>query len=203
VVGRLVARKLGYRFLDTGLMYRAVTWAALQRRISMGNKKALTRLAQEAEISVKPGSQGEQVFIDGEDVTAELRVETVENAVSLVARVPGVREALVAQQQAQARGGGMVMVGRDIGTVVLPHAPLKVFLQASVAERARRRHLEFQASGHQVEYATVLQELQERDRLDTQRAHSPLRPARDAHVMDTGGLTVDQVVRRVLALVRE
>ncbi|MFH1140533.1 MAG: (d)CMP kinase [Chloroflexota bacterium] len=203
-VGRLLAQKLGYRFLDTGAMYRAITWAALEAGVSPKDSHLLVSLAQEQRMELVFQQDGQAlVLVDGLDVAAHLREESVEESVSLVSQVPGVRDILVELQRRVAEEGRMVMAGRDIGTVVLPHAPLKVFLTASVAERARRRHAELQASGHGVPYQDVLEDLAKRDKLDSERMVAPLRPATDAYVVDTDGLTVEMVVGRILELVRQ
>lgn len=200
-VGRLLAQRLGYRFLDTGAMYRAVTWAALARGIDPQDEASLSRLAQSLAIEVVAADDGvERVLVQGRDAAQELRRPEVEQAVSLVARVAGVRQALVSKQRALAQEGSIVMVGRDIGTVVLPHADLKVFLLASVQERARRRHQELQTLGQKVKFRSVLRDLERRDLLDSQRSVAPLRPAPDARQLDTDGLTPEQVVERILAL---
>ena len=201
VVGRLLAQQLGLKFLDTGVMYRAVTWAALRREVPLDDAEALAGLARELSIELVPAPGEEQVRVDEQDVTDALRGVDVEGAVSLVAQAPGVREALVAKQRALAQGGAIVMVGRDIGTVVLPQATVKVFLQASISERARRRYEELRAEGKSVDYQAVEQEMERRDRLDTERAHSPLRPAPDALQVDTDKVPVEEVVEQIMALV--
>ena len=201
VVGRLLARRLGFRFLDTGVMYRAVTIAALERSVPLEDGEALTRLAEEIAIDVLETDAGHQVIVDGSDVTGRLRTPDVEHGASVVSQVPGVRKALVRKQRAMADSGRWVLVGRDIGTVVLPDADVKLFLEASVEERARRRYEEISARGGSVDPDVVRSELEERDRRDTQRAHSPLRAAADARRVVTDGLTVDQVVEHILTLV--
>lgn len=206
-IGRVLAAKLGYPFLDTGIMYRAVTWAALERRIALDDHEALTHLAESIAIEIrlpKAGSTGPAaIMVDGKDITSRLRQPSVEEAVSLVSRVAGVRDALVRLQRHIAGHQAIVMAGRDIGTVVLPGADLKVYLDASIEERARRRHQEFAAAGRDVTHEMVLEDLQRRDRIDSQRAVSPLRPAGDAVVINTEGIGQDEVLRRVLALVQE
>lgn len=201
-VGRLLAHELGYRFMDTGLMYRAVAWAALRRRVPMDDEEALTRLAQQLRTEVVEGPEGDRVSVDGVDATRELRGPAVDEASSQVSQVLGVRQVLVAQQQEMARAGSMVMVGRDIGTAVLPDAPVKLFLHASEAERAHRRHRELEAQGQVTSYEVVRRDIESRDRRDSERVHSPMRPAPDAHVFNTEGVSVDEVVRRVQILVR-
>ncbi len=203
-VGRLLARRLRYHFVDTGLMYRAVTWLALQGNANLDDASALTDLARHAGIELKPAPRragGSAVMADGQDITARLRTPRVERAVSIVSRVRGVRRALVRMQRRLARDGGVVMVGRDIGTVVLPRADVKVYLHASPEKRARRRCLELRQSGHGVSYTTVLKDIRRRDRLDSERAVSPLRQAPDARVVNTDGLTLEQVVDEILTLV--
>ncbi len=201
VVGKSLARCLGYRFVDTGNMYRAVTWAALERHIDPQNEAHLSSLAAALSFEVVPGREGkERLLVDGEDVTEWLREPSVEMWVSAVSAIAEVRRALVSAQRNLAKQGGVVMVGRDIGTVVLPDAKLKVFLTASPEERAQRRYLELQGSGKQAEYGQVLKELQQRDETDSRRAASPLRPAEDARILDTNGLNVDEVVERIISL---
>ena len=196
VVGQLVAGRLGHRFLDTGVMYRAVTWVALDRGVDLAKEKDLGELAMGVEMRL----DGERLLVDGRDVTEHLRAPEVEQAVSLVASVPKVREALVAQQRAIAREDPIVMVGRDIGTVVLPDAPIKVYLNASVGVRAQRRHRELQRDGVTVDYGQVEGELIRRDTIDSERADSPLRPAEDAVQIDTDDLEVQDVAQKVVDL---
>lgn len=200
VVGRLLAQRLGFRFLDTGAMYRAVTLAALRKGIDLADEEALTRLADSLELRLVPGDSGDRLLMDGEDVTDLLRQQKVERGVSLVARVPGVRAAMVRQQQAIAREGPVVMVGRDIGTVVLPDARVKVFLKASVDVRARRRYEELRARGLSPDYQEVRADLLRRDKLDTERSASPLRPAEGAVQIDTDNLSIEEVAQRVVAI---
>ena len=202
VVGRLLAQRLGYRFLDTGSMYRAATWAALKENVDMAREEDLSRLAAglRMEIASVTGD-GDRLLVNGEDVTDKLRDAQVEEWVSPVSKVPGVREALVREQRKLAQKGKMVMVGRDIGTVVLPEAQVKIFLVASPEERARRRYQELRSLGRVIDYARVLEELVRRDAMDTERLHSPLKSAPDAHILDTEGMKVDEVVERLVSLV--
>ena len=201
VVGRLLARRLGFRFLDTGVMYRAVTLAALERAVPLEDDAGLTRLAEEIAIEVLETDAGHQVIVDGADVTGRLRTPDVEHGASVVSQVPGVREALVRKQRAMADAGWWVVVGRDIGTVVLPDVEVKLFLEASVEERARRRYEELHAKGANVDADVVRSELVERDQRDIHRAHSPLRAAPDARRVVTDGLTVEQVVDHIITIV--
>jgi len=195
-VGRLVAQLARFRFLDTGAMYRAVTLAALERGTPLTEEDGLAELAETITIGLTAGG----VSLDGRDVTAHLRDTSVDRAVSAVSRVSGVRTALVRQQRAIAADGSIVVVGRDIGTVVLPGAALKVYLTADVEVRARRRHLEMEAHGEAADYSQVDGDLARRDRIDTERSDSPLRPADDAVIIDTDELGVEEVAREVLRL---
>jgi cytidylate kinase len=197
-VGRLLARKLGYRFIDTGAMYRALAWKALKLGVNLEDGEKLGELARSTTMEFS-GEGG--LLMDGREVSHELRHQSVEKGVSLVSRIAEVRQAMVAQQQAMAQDGRVVMAGRDIGTVVLPRAGLKVYLEASAEERARRRYQELEEQRKGVDYASVLDDLKRRDAIDSQRAASPLRPASDAHIIDTEGLGVEEVVERLCALV--
>lgn len=203
-IGRLLAERLGHRFLDTGIMYRAVTRAALDRDIDPHDAEALAKLARtiDMRVSLPPpgGRDPARVKIDGTDVTDRLRTPAVDEAVSAVSQVASVREALVSRQKEIAAKGGIVMAGRDIGTVVLPDAPLKLYLDASLEERARRRHADFVRVGHESSEAAVLEDLRRRDQIDSGRDISPMKPADDAVVIGTDGMTLDEVLQRALKL---
>ncbi len=194
-IGRMLAQQLGYRFVDTGAMYRALTWLTLDRGIDLADEGALVDLVLQADIQL----DSQRVVIDGHDVIPMLRLPEVEKGVSLVARVLGVRQVLVARQRQMAQGGAMVMAGRDIGTVVLPDAELKLYLAASVEERARRRYLESMPDGEEASYQHVLAELERRDRIDSERALAH-QPASDARIIETDGLGIDQVLARIMGL---
>jgi cytidylate kinase len=204
-VGELLAEKLGYLYFDTGVMYRAVTWAALQRGISIEDEDAVSKLAQEADIDVLPPTMddGRQytVQVDGQDVTWNLRTAQVDRHVSPVSAYRRVRQALTAQQRRIGQRGKVVMVGRDIGTVVLPEAPLKVYLDATVEERARRRCQENERRGQPCVYADILRDMQRRDMIDSSRTAAPLCAADDAVVIDTTDLSIAQVVQRIEQLI--
>jgi cytidylate kinase len=201
-VGSAVARRLGYRFLDTGSMYRAFTWFILQKGIDPDDDESLRETASRVRLTVQGNNEHSRIVVDGEDATPYLTTPEVENAVSHVSRVPSVREAMVGIQRAAASDGGVVMAGRDIGTVVLPDAALKVYLNASQEERAKRRHEQMTARGEEASLDSVLADLVRRDAIDTSRRTSPLRPAEDAVIVDTDGLTLEQVVERIISLVR-
>ena len=216
-IGALLAERLGYVYFDTGVMYRAVTWVALERGIPIPDEAGVTRLAQELRIDVvKPTvDDGRQytVYADDVDVTWDLRRPETNQHVSPVSAYAGVRRALVAQQRRIARQGAIVMVGRDIGTVVLPEADLKVYLDAVVDERARRRYREVvqRRTGdipqvilpRDAEFVEIRDMLAYRDRIDSSREVAPLRAADDAIVVDTTEMSVEQVLERVLRLVRD
>ena len=206
-VGELLARHLGHLYFDTGVMYRAVTWAALSRGIAIEDEAAVTALAQQIHIDVTPPAvdDGRQytVLADGVDVTWAIRTPEVDANVSPVSAYPGVRRALVAQQRRVAAGGRVVMVGRDIGTVVLPGADLKLYLDAIVEERARRRWREERARGEEADYGPVLVSMRRRDEIDSHRAVSPLRVASDAVVVDTTDLDIEEVLAEAKRLVEE
>lgn len=200
-VGRLLARRLGVCFVDTGNMYRALTWLALEKGLDLHDQEALTKLAQEADIDLTQrntdDSNPEPVYVEGQEVTGYIRSPNVERGVSLVARIGGVRTVLVAKQQELSRKGSIILAGRDIGTVVMPHATLKIFLVASAAERARRRHRELEQMGRKVDYHIILAELRRRDKIDSERDVSPLMPAPDALIVDTDGRTMEQVLTEI------
>ncbi|MBI4220514.1 MAG: (d)CMP kinase [Chloroflexi bacterium] len=197
-VGRLLARRLGARFLDTGLTYRAVTLVAIDRGISPDDAEAIGRLAAEVRLEVASQPDGEsRVLADGKDVTDRLRTPEVDRFVSAVSAMPAVRSRMVDVQRAIASTASIVMVGRDIGTVVLPGARLKVYLTASDETRARRRYEELRAQGTQVDYESVLKALRRRDRIDSGREASPLRPARDARIVNTDRLGLEEVVSTI------
>ncbi|MBI3323423.1 MAG: (d)CMP kinase [Candidatus Omnitrophica bacterium] len=192
---RELARRLGFLYLDTGAMYRAVAFQALRRRVPLADARALTRLTERSRITFRRAAGGRnRVFLDGEEVTRRIRRPEVSTAASRVALVPGVRRALVREQQRLGRRGGLVAEGRDAGTVVFPRAPLKFFITASAAERARRRHAEERQMGHRVSRTQVLREIRARDRRDRGRKVAPLRPAPGAIRIDNTRLQARQVL---------
>lgn len=199
-VAKMVAEKLGYIYIDTGAMYRAVTLQALMDNIDIYDAAALTGMAGKVDIALRPDEGGNtRIYLNNRDVTREIRTPEVSSAVSLVSRVPGVREKMTGLQRKMAARGGVVMEGRDIGTRVLPDAEAKFFLTASAEERARRRYHELKQSGYPVDYDQVTRDINKRDQLDTGRAIAPLKPAGDAKIIDCSGMTVEQVVDLILA----
>ena len=200
-VGLLLAEKLSFQFFDTGVIYRTFTWKALDAGLSTSDTDALIQLARHTDFRFVPGSGSRlTVLIDGKDVSRQLAAQQVERSVALIAKIPEVRECMVAEQRRMALDHQLVMAGRDIGTVVLPWADLKVFLTASVGERARRRHSELAQRGAGIPFETVLAELEQRDHNDITRAVSPLKAAADAVTIDTDGLSLGQVVDRIFSL---
>jgi len=198
-VAKMVARELGFLYIDTGAMYRAVTLKALRDGMDLEDQHGLSRLAATTSVNLTAGpNDGLRVHLNGEDVTEEIRSPEVSRSVSLVARVPAVRKRLVELQRAMALGGGVVMEGRDIGTVVLPDAHVKIFLTASSMERARRRREELVAKGYDMDQRQIEEEILERDRIDTSRKTDPLTPALDAEVIDCSSFPVEQVVKMII-----
>lgn len=201
-VAKMVAKELGFLYIDTGAMYRAVALKALREEMDLEDRACLSRLAAITSVNLGTGADGSlRVFLNGEDVTEEIRSPDVSRSVSLVARVPAVRKRLVELQRAMALGGGVVMEGRDIGTVVLPDARVKIFLTASTEERARRRREELAAKGYIVEQRQMEEDIIERDRIDTSRETDPLTPASDAEIIDCSSFPVEQVVKMIIARV--
>lgn len=204
-LARLLAEELGYLFFDTGVMYRAVTWIALQRGISIQDEPAITALAQDILIDVRPPSQQDgrfyDVWVEGQDITWDIRRPEVDANVSPVSAYPGVRKALSAQQRRIGQRGQVVMVGRDIGTVVLPEAELKIYLDASAEERARRRYYEIISRGEQASYDFILEGVRRRDHIDSTRDVAPLSVADDAVIINSDDLSIMQVLERAHELI--
>ncbi|MBE3144116.1 MAG: (d)CMP kinase [Planctomycetes bacterium] len=200
-----LAEYLGYLYFDTGVMYRALTLAVLQTIDAVKDEKAVTELAQRIQIDVRPPSVKDgrkyDVFLEGTDVTWKIRQPVVEANVSAVSAYPGVREAMTAQQRRIGQRGRVVMVGRDIGTVVFPEAELKIYLDASVEERARRRYEEERCRGGKIVYNEVLASLLRRDQIDSTRSVAPLCPANDAVIINSDGIGIEEVLQKVKALV--
>jgi cytidylate kinase len=197
-IARTLAQTLGYRHIDTGAMYRAVGWKAVREGIPFEDEARVATLAARARIEV----EGDRVRIDGEDITQAIRTPEIDKAATSVARLPKVREVLVGRQRQLGEGGGVVMEGRDIGTVVFPNADLKIYLDASAEERARRRAQDPAHTGGQAGHAAVAAAIDARDKSDSTRTASPLTIAPDAVRVDTTGMSIDHVVARVLSLAR-
>ncbi|GAB6138423.1 (d)CMP kinase [Halanaerobaculum tunisiense] len=202
-VAKEVATRLGYIYVDTGAMYRAITYKALQADIDLESETSLVSLAQQVKIRFQKQEGQDRVLLDGIDVTEEIRSSQVSNHVSLVSQVGGVREELVTTQRKIASQSGVVMDGRDIGTVVVPKAEVKVFLTASVEERTKRRYEQLNSNRQDVSFSQLKQEIIRRDKLDRNREVSPLKQAQDAIKIDTTNLTIDQVVNKIISLCQE
>ena len=209
-VARRVAATLGYIYLDSGAMYRALALKALERRVRLDDEAALEALARETHIVLKPATPEQEaaglknrVFLDGREATEEIRKAEVAQAASRLATIAGVREVLVSEQQRAGEGGGVVMEGRDIGTVVFPRAELKIFLDASPETRAQRRWKEHQEKGDSVTLLEVLQEVRERDKRDRERKVSPLVRAKDAMLLDNTAMGIEETARLIVFLARE
>lgn len=206
-LGKKLAEKLGYLFFDTGVMYRAVTWVALENGVSMDDEKTITNLAEGIVIDVLPPSKTDgrdnDILVNGKDITWHIRRPEVDANVSQVSAYPGVRKALSDQQRRIGLRGNVVMVGRDIGTVVLPEAEMKFYLDASVEERARRRYLEAKQRGEHISYNKILEGMKRRDRIDSTREIAPLRPADDAIVLVSDRLDADQVLEQALKYLQQ
>lgn len=202
-VAKIVAEKLSYIYIDTGAMYRAITYKALRQKIDPEDEQKLAEILARTKIELKPSTSGQMIFLDGEDVTKEIRSSDVTNTVSIVSKHRLVREEMLKRQQEFANDGGIVMDGRDIGTHVLPNAEVKVFLLASAEERAQRRHAENMAKGIPSDLNQLKEEILLRDKQDSEREFAPLKKAADAVEIDTTQLTIEQVVEKIMELAKE
>ena len=206
-VGEKLARQLGFLFFDTGIMYRAVTLAVLRSNIDPKAETLVSELADKVKIDVAPPGKDDgrlaDVLLDGDDVTWDVRSREVESNVSVVSTYKGVRDAMTEQQRRIGARGDVVMVGRDIGTVVFPDADLKVFLEASAEERARRRYTELVNRGQAADYDQILESTRQRDEIDRNRVIAPLKPADDSVILDTDNVAIDDVVNKILSLIKE
>ncbi|MED4204232.1 (d)CMP kinase [Neobacillus mesonae] len=202
-VAKIVAERLSYVYIDTGAMYRAITYKAIIENLNLEDEEALLDTLLATEIELLPSENGQLVYLDHKDVTKEIRTSEVTNSVSIVSKHPKVREEMVRRQQSFAKSGGVVMDGRDIGTHVLPNAEVKVFLLASVEERALRRHTENKQKGFPSDLERLKQEISLRDKIDSEREAAPLKKAEDAVEIDTTSLTIPEVVDQIMALVDE
>ena len=200
---KLVAQKLGYLYIDTGAMYRAVALKAAREGVPLDDPAAISRMLESTVITQEPTSEGIRTMLDGSDVSREIRTPEMSKAASDISALPAVRRRLVSLQQEMGRQGGVVMEGRDITTVVFPDAEVKVFMKASIAQRAMRRREELKAGGIECDLGQLEDQIAERDAQDSRRADSPLTQAPGSLVIDTSALTIEQQVERVLEAVRE
>lgn len=202
-ISKIVAKKLGYLYIDTGAMYRSVTWAVLHNHIDVNNQKAVEALLPELDLTMEASDDSCKVFIAGQDVTDFIRTPQVNNAVSIVASYKGVRQYLVERQRLMAEAGGVILDGRDIGSVVLPNAELKIYLTASVEARAMRRYLEVKGTVNEQTLEDIKDSVMQRDDMDKNRKESPLIQVEDAVLVDSSEMTFDETVEYILHLVQE
>ncbi|MGG3404037.1 cytidylate kinase [Bacillus cereus] len=200
-VAKVVAKKLSYVYIDTGAMYRTITYAALEQKVDIENEEQLMEVVKNVKIEFQQGENTQLVFLNGQDVSEVIRTPEVTNRVSIVAKHRLVREEMVRRQQELAEKGGVVMDGRDIGTHVLPDAEVKIFMLASVEERAERRHLENMNKGFDSDLEQLKEEIAQRDKLDSEREVSPLKKADDALELDTTSLSIEEVVQKIMGIV--
>ena len=200
-VAKVVAKKLSYVYIDTGAMYRTITYAALEQKVDIENEEQLMEVVKNVNIEFQQGENTQLVFLNGQDVSEVIRTPDVTNRVSIVAKHRLVREEMVRRQQELAKKGGVVMDGRDIGTHVLPDAEVKIFMLASVEERAERRHLENLNKGFDSNLEQLKEEIAQRDKLDSEREVSPLKKADDALELDTTSLSIEEVVQKIMSIV--
>jgi cytidylate kinase len=201
-VAKLVAKQLNLFYVDTGAMYRVIAYQTLKNKIPLEDEHSVSQIAKSTEVFLDHSNEG-TVWCNGENVTEEIRSPEISRAVSTIAAYRGVRERLVELQRNEAKRGGVVMDGRDIGTHVLPEAFLKIFLTATLRERAYRRWIELVEAGKNVLLEEVIQDLQKRDQQDTEREISPLKPAPEAVILDTTGLRVEEIVAQIVALTQQ
>lgn len=202
-IAKLAAEELGFTYIDTGAMYRAITYKALERHIDLENEEALTNLLLECKIDLIPSHDGQLVYLDGDDVSEAIRSTIVTSSVSAVAAHASLREEMVRRQLKMAESGGVVMDGRDIGTHVLVNAELKVFMSATVDERAKRRQLDNERRGIDSNVDQLKKEIAERDKMDSERQASPLLQAKDAIYLDTTNLTINEAANHIIQLAKE
>ena len=202
-ISKVVANELGYLYIDTGAMYRGVTWAVLDSHIDVKNQKDVESLLPSLDLTLEPTANACKVFVKGQDVTDLIRQQQINENVSTIASYKGVREYLVERQQAMAAVGGVILDGRDIGSVVLPKAELKIYLTASVDARAKRRWLEVQGTSNEQSLEDIKKNVESRDEMDKNRDESPLVCVEDAIVVDSSNMTFDETVEHILHLVQE
>ena len=202
-ISKVVANKLGYLYIDTGAMYRGVTWAVLDSHVDVKNQKEVEALLPSLDLTLEPTASACKVYVKGQDVTDLIRQQQINENVSTIASYKGVREYLVERQQAMAAVGGVILDGRDIGSVVLPNAELKIYLTASVDARAKRRWLEVQGTSNEQPLEDIKKNVESRDEMDKNRDESPLVCVEDAIVVDSSNMTFDETVKHILHLVQE
>ncbi|MBQ8001949.1 MAG: (d)CMP kinase [Clostridia bacterium] len=201
-ISKFIAQEMGYLYIDTGAMYRAIGYKALKENIDLDDNQKVDEMAKSSDIELKITDHGQSIFLDGADVTSHIRTPEVSMAASKVSAIGGVRRTLVDLQRKIAGINNVIMDGRDIGTVVLPDAEIKIFLTASAEDRAMRRYLELKEKGMEVNYQAVLEDMETRDYNDSHRAESPLKAADDATVIDTSGQTLGESVQTIVEFIK-
>lgn len=202
-ISQMLAKQLGWHFLDSGAMYRLCGLACLKQGIDLQNQEAVSQAAEQLDIDFRVANNSLEVYLNGEEVSGQLRTEATGNAASQIAPIPAVRDALLARQRAFAKAPGLIADGRDMGTVVFPQANLKIYLTASAEERARRRYMQLQGSDDSVSLSAILRDIQQRDERDMNRSIAPLKPAEDAIIIDSSDIDAQQVYEQVLDYMKE
>ena len=202
-VAKIVAEKLNFRYIDTGSMYRSVAWKSLEKNTALGDEDAVADIASKVKIELVPGKDGQLVFVDGKNITDQLKIEEISRGAAIVAAQPMIREIMTTKQRKLGKQGKVVMDGRDIGTVVFPQADKKFFLDADPEERGRRRFIELKKKGQvkNTDLSTIIAQIVQRDHEDRSRKIAPLRQAKDAILIDTTHLSVDQVAEEIIKII--
>ena len=202
-VAKIVAEKLNFRYIDTGSMYRSVAWKSLEKNTALGDEDAVADIASKIKIELVPGKDGQLVFVDGKNITDQLKVEEISRGAAIVAAQPMIREIMTTKQRKLGKQGKVVMDGRDIGTVVFPQADKKFFLDADPKERGRRRFIELKEKGQvkNTDLSTIIAQIVQRDHEDRSRKIAPLKQAKDAMLIDTTHLSVDQVAEEIIKII--
>lgn len=202
-LAKQLAKRLGYLYIDTGAMYRALTWKAITKRIQLTDEKRLKKMAGETQLDIKVDNDKVRVTVDGRDVSEEIRTPLISNNVSTVAKLQGVRECMVQLQRRVGEKGGVVLEGRDIGTVVFPDAEVKLYIEADLEERARRRQQDMKENGVELALEKIKQDLRRRDDVDQTRKVSPLKPAIDAHIINSTSLSIEGKTELAFKIIQE
>jgi len=206
-IGKLIAQELGYLYIDTGAIYRAITWKVLQKNIDLNNEDLVSNIVSKIHISIKKMNLKFKnyylIFIDGEDVTEEIRNPKIDQNVSLIAKLPKVRKQLIDMQRNLAKNGCIVMEGRDIGSIILPYADIKLYFSASEEERIKRRYQELNERGHKISYKEVKEQILRRDVIDSNRKYAPLTKTEDAILIDTTNKTIEEVKNEILKIINK
>lgn len=205
-IAKLIAQKLGYLYIDTGAIYRAITWKVLQKNIDLNNEDLVSDLVSKIHISIKKIDRNfknyYRIFIDGEDVTEEIRNPKIDQNVSLIAKMPKIRKQLISLQKNLAKKGNVVMEGRDISSIILPNADIKLYFTASEEERIKRRYQELKNKGYKIDYKEVKEQIVQRDSIDSKRKYAPLIKTKDAIIIDSTNKTIEEVKNEILKIIK-